>query len=152
MNLLDEVRFRTNGSLGPFLRFGLQGLVAELQSVHEEVLAEVRRIAYRDFAREHLLEHSETEKLHRQTAQRLLSLATWLSVERKGVSISKLKRGDIAPPVAYRGKHPRTLARDIDFLMKSGLFKMEGDNLLANIDRMSCFTVRHYGNPPKATE
>ena len=49
---LNHVQTRGQTDLTPFVVFALEGLVQELEAVHAEVLAEVRIIAFRDYARQ----------------------------------------------------------------------------------------------------
>ena len=49
---LNRVRPQEAFNLTPFVIFALKGLVQELEAVHEELLEEVRIIAFRDYARE----------------------------------------------------------------------------------------------------
>ena len=51
---LNCARQQEGFNLTPFVSFALTGLVQELKSVHEEVLGEVRIIAFRDYSRETL--------------------------------------------------------------------------------------------------
>ena len=68
---LDNVRFRTDPDLTPFVLFALKGLVEELEIVHQEVIAEVQIISFRDYAREILL---DAQKLGKPAGERQLTL------------------------------------------------------------------------------
>ena len=48
---LNDIQMRGGSDLTPFASFALRGLVQELQAVHNEVLEEVRVLAFRDYAR-----------------------------------------------------------------------------------------------------
>ncbi|MEE8046097.1 MAG: Fic family protein, partial [Dehalococcoidia bacterium] len=54
VRLLDHVRFETQGDLTPFVQFAVTGLEAELELVHQEIVDELRWIAFRDFYREQI--------------------------------------------------------------------------------------------------
>jgi Fic family protein len=135
--LLDKVRFETNGNLTPFVRFGLKGLVEELSSVHTAVIDEVRIIAFRDFARELLMDQG---KLGTKPGERMYHFLLGLAGEPQ-VSLASLRKGGHWLWELYRKVTPKTLTRDLNFLRTNRLIVIDGDWLKANLDIMREFSA-----------
>jgi Fic family protein len=138
---LDHVRFESGGNLTPFILFALRGLVEELEGVHTEVLQQVRIIAFRDYAREQLL---EAKKLRTKTGERMLQLLLGLVSEREPVSLTSLRQGQHRLARLYARVTPKTLSRDLNFLGAAQLITVRGDELSANLDVMNQYV------PPSA--
>ena len=66
-----------DNDLTPFIAFALRGLVQELEAAHQEVLAEVKIIASRDYARAAL-----SERLSASSGRRLSRFLTILAGKR----------------------------------------------------------------------
>ncbi|MFQ5658571.1 MAG: Fic family protein [Candidatus Methylomirabilales bacterium] len=130
---LDHVRFESGGNLTPFVLFALRGLVEELESVHSEVLRQVRIIAFRDYARETLL---EAKKLRTKTGERMLQLLLGLVSERGPVSLTALRHGQHRLAGLYARVTPKTLSRDLNFLREGELICVQDDAIWANLDLM----------------
>ncbi len=133
---LDHVRFESCPDLTPFVMFALRGLVEELTNVYNEVLAVVRRISFRDFAREML---TTTGKIGTPGGQRQLSLLNGLSTG--PVSIKALRSGQSPLSALYKNLTPKTLTRDINFLKQQQLVVLDGDELGANLEIMTSYTA-----------
>ena len=133
---LNLVQLRGSTDLTPFVAFSLRGLVEELTSVHEEVLAVVRVFAFRDYARETLAVHG---RLGTSAGERLL----WLLSEmgREAVSLRELRSGRHPLSFLYRGVSGRTLARDLSWLREQQLVEIDGDEMKARVDLMTGFTA-----------
>ena len=129
--LLDSVRFSADRDLTPFVRFALDGLLVGLEEVHEQIIDEVRVIAFRDLAREVL---DRQDKLGTKGGIRLLGLLYGLA--REPVRLTDLRRGSHPLFQFYRGLSQKTLKRDLDFLFEQNLVALEDDNLRANVDVM----------------
>ena len=127
---LGLVQFGRTDDLTPFIVFALRGLVEELKSVHEEILAEVRLIAFRDYAREML---SSGGRLGAR-GERLLNFIVELGAQQVTPADLRNQREPLVR--LYRNVTNRTLARDIKFLEKLDLVKVEGDQLRANLEVM----------------
>jgi len=140
VNMLDHVRFRTNGDLTPFVLFALKGLVSELDKVYKEVLHEVRVISFRDFAREQLLLQG---KLGSKAGERMFYFL--VALDPSPVSIKELRSGEHPLARLYRKVTSRTLARDISFLKEQKLIVVKGDEIVPNLEIMTQFV------PPRAT-
>jgi Fic family protein len=136
VQLLDHVRFNSNGDLTPFVLFALKGLVSELEQVHAEVLANVKRIAFRDYAREELALYG---KLGSSAGERMANLLADLSYM-ETVSLKAVRGGKHMLSELYAKLTPKTLSRDIDFLKKHELVIVVGDELRANLDIMTRYT------------
>ena len=132
---LRLVQFRSTDDLTPFIVFALRGLVAELEAVHLEVLAEVRIISFRDFARETL---SSRGKLGAR-GERALNLLIEMGAE--PISLSELRGRRHPLSRLYAGMSNRTLTRDVRFLEQQGLVEVAGDSLRANLGIMDSFTA-----------
>ncbi|MEX1253219.1 MAG: Fic family protein [Dehalococcoidia bacterium] len=133
--LLDRVRFETNGNLTPFVRFALNGLVEELTGVHRAVLDEVKIIAFRDYARDLLMAQ---RKLGTKPGERLYHFLLGLAGEPE-VSLTALRRGGHWLSESYRNVTPKTLSRDLNFLLSNHLVVVDGDTIRANLDIMNEF-------------
>ncbi len=136
IHFLDYVRFQSNGDLTPFVLFALRGLVTELQQVHSEVLASVKIIAYRDYAREEL---SVYDKIGTKVGERMSFFLSLLSRE-ESVSLKAIRSGEHSLARLYRRLTPKTLSRDINFLKEHELITIKGDELRANLDIMTRYT------------
>jgi Fic family protein len=134
VSLLDHIRFETNGDLTPFVRFALNGLVSELEAVHEEVLQEVTVIAFRDYARETLMTEG---RMGTKPGERMYHFL--LALAGQPVPLSALRRGRHPLSQFYRGVTSKTLARDLNFLRSNGLIVIGGDEVRANLAVMKQF-------------
>ncbi len=135
VSFLDDVRFRTNGDLTPFVLFALNGLVSELESVHQEVLLEVREIAFRDYVREQL-----QDKLDTKSGLRMLDFMVLLGIT--PTSIKEIRSGGHPLHKIYNKLTPRTLYRDLEYLKGLKLITLEKEGCLkANLDVMGQFTA-----------
>jgi len=135
-SMLDRVRFETNGDLTPFLRFALDGLVAELEAVHQEVLQEVTIIAFRDYARETLMADG---MIGTKPGERMYHFLLGLAGE--PVSVKALRRGAHPLSHLYRGVTSKTLSRDLNYLRAHELVIVERDEIRANYGVMRRFTA-----------
>ena len=133
---LNLVQMRGETDLTPFVAFALKGLVQELEVVHREVLDEVRTIAFRDYARESL---TAAGKLGTPAGERQLSFLIGLS--NNSASLKALRSGEHPMSRLYRNVTTRTLSRDINVLKQEELIVVTGDEIRANLELMSQFTV-----------
>ncbi|HLF08342.1 MAG TPA: Fic family protein [Dehalococcoidia bacterium] len=135
---LDHVRFESGGDLMPFVLFGLRGLAAELQAVHNEVLQEVRRLAYRDYARSLLMADTSLSAPRRG---RLILLAQMLVDD--AISTDALLSGRADTGRLYRRLSEKTLVRDLAYLAQYGLVMVHRGQVSANMAVMDQFTPPH---------
>ena len=133
VELLDRVRFQTDGNLTPFIRFALQGLVSELESVHQEVLHEMTLIAFRDFARERLLERG---KLGTLGGERIYQFLIGLQ---DPVPLAAVRAGKHPLAAIYRGVSDKTFMRDVAFLREERLIVEEDGGVRSNLGLMQDF-------------
>jgi Fic family protein len=133
--MLDHVRFNSNGDVTPFIKFALSGLVIEQEAVHGQIFEAVKTIAFRDLAREVL---DREGKLTTKPGQRMFHFLLDLA-DGESVSIGQLRKGGHHLSRFYHGLAPRTVRRDLDYLVGMGLIKMEGDIVTANVDVMGDF-------------
>lgn len=132
---LDEVRFRAH-ELTPFVLFCLRGFVAELDIVHEEVVQESRRIAYRDYARETLTSTKPDSK----STKRMLRLVLDLCLDSEPIELGRLLKGHDRLSALYAGKTTKTIRRDLKILEKLGLITIADGQLRANLGMMDRFS------------
>ena len=112
----------------------------ELETVHEEVIAEIQIISFRDFARETL---EDEGKLGTRVGVRQLRFL--LALERHPVSITALRSGQHPLSGLYSDVTPKTLMRDIHFLQRNKLIIVSGNELRANLEVMRQFTAKRPG-------
>jgi Fic family protein len=134
--MLDHVRFETAGDMMPFIKFALRGLVSEQEDVHQMVLAEVTVIAFRDFAREAL---SHDGKLGTKPGERMFHFLLGLPAE--PVQVSQLRKGGHPLSQLYHGVTAKTLSRDLNYLEKRQLIRIDRGEVSANLDVMQHFVV-----------
>ena len=130
---LARVQSRSSDDLTPFIVFALTGLVEELETVHKEVLEEVRIISFRDYARERLAPQGKLGVRGERTLNFLIG------VGREPVSLTELRSGRHSLSYLYAGLSSRTLARDLRFLEEQGLVEIADDLLRANLGIMDSF-------------
>jgi Fic family protein len=134
--MLDHVRFRTNGDITPFIKFALRGLLAEQEEVHREILGEVTLIAFRDFARETL---TEDGKLGTKPGERMFHFLLELSAQ--PASIAEIRKGGHPSSKRYREVTAKTLSRDLNYMQKKELIRIEDGKVRPNIEIMTRFMV-----------
>jgi Fic family protein len=133
VQMLDYVRFETNGDLTPFILFALHGLAGELEAVHSEVLSQVLIISYRDYVRE-ILEINN--KLGTRQGERMFHFLLELT---EPVSIKELRSGKHELSWHYDGLSKKTLSRDLNFFEKYKLVIIEDGQLQPNVSAMTRF-------------
>jgi Fic family protein len=134
VSYLDKVRFETDGDLTPFVLFALKGLSQELEAVHREVLLEVREIAFRDYVREML-----HDKLATKFGERLINFMLDLGTE--SVTLKSIRSGEHKLGRLYRDLTPKTLSRDLNYLIQKQLIISNEGKIRANLDIMGRFTA-----------
>ena len=132
VRLLDHVRFETNGDLTPYVRFALRGLESELEVVHEEIISHVRLIAFRDFARETLL---DAGAMGTRRGERMFHFLLALGAEQ--VPISELRSREHPLARLYRHVSTKTLLRDIEFLLDHELIVVGDKDITPNLEIMT---------------
>jgi len=136
INLLDKVRFETENDLTPFILFALRGLASELESVHQEVLLEVKEIAFRDYVRDVL-----SVELGTKPGDRMFDFMVLLGPDT--VYVKDIRSGNHRLSRLYRGLTAKTLSRDLADLAKKQLIIVQGGMVQANLEVMSRFTANH---------
>lgn len=132
---LDNARFNSQNDLTPFIRFGLNGLVEELQAVHAQVVDEVRLISFRDYARE-MFQH--TGRLGTKAGARIFHLL--IAMGRDPMPLA-----EIAASPLYRKVSTRTLQRDIAMLKEQELVRIEDGAVVPNLELLDRFTLNEFG-------
>jgi Fic family protein len=136
INHLDKVRFETENDLTPFVLFALRGLVSELESVHQEVLSEVREIAFRDYVRDVL-----SAELGTKPGDRMFDFMFILGSDT--VSVKDIRSGKHRLSRLYSGLTPKTMSRDLADLAKKQLVEVQDGKVKANLEVMARFTTNH---------
>jgi len=134
---LDFVRFETDNELTPFVLFALRGFESELESVHHEILLEVKEIAFRDYVREVM---NQTGSKPRGRMQEFMMM-----LGSESASIKAIRSGKHELSKLYNDLTDKTLSRDLEELTKNQLILIQNDQVKANIDIMNKFTA-HYGS------
>ena len=137
-DMLMHVRFRSDPDLTPFVRFALYGLSENLGKVHAEVIAQVRIIAFKDYARETI---AGTGSLGRPSGDRQMRFLLGLAgLEDKMLSVNDLRGGRHPLASVYRGVGAKTLTRDLNSLQEMELIVIEDGWARANLEAMDRFT------------
>ena len=129
VRMLDYTRFRSNGNLTPFVLFALRGLREELDAIRVEVTSEMRKIAFRDYARERVFgpKGPSTPRV----ANRLLSMT--LQIPDRGATISETIQFCMANVREYRRINERSIRRDIEVLLELEVAVMRDKKVVPNI-------------------
>lgn len=128
---LDSVRFNPNQDLTPFVIFAVDGLVSELKYVHAGVIAAVKLISFRDYAREQLqVDGLLGTRGGNRAYHLLLNLGTEPTLLR-----------DVRALDQYKNVTSRTVLRDVKLLSERDLVVVEKGRLRLNVDVMSRFLV-----------
>lgn len=137
---LMESRFRSR-SLMPFVKFALDGLVDEIRTIQAQMVEMMKRIAFRDYARERLEREPGLGPRRRERLLNLLQALSQLKIPlyapREPETIDALVFGQ------YRKLSRKTLRRDIDLLAKHEFLVLAGGKIDANIDLMDKFTAKN---------
>jgi Fic family protein len=134
IEMLDFVRFQSGGNLTPFVTFAAGGLVEELETVRDELLAEVTLIAYRDFVRERFEHMPDRSTKVRDRMQEFV-----LGLSREPIGVKELLAGKSLLSLPYRTLSQKTMTRDIDVLEEEGLILRSGDYIRPNLEVMDQF-------------
>ena len=129
VRMLDYTRFQSNGNLTPFVLFALRGLREELDAIRVEVTSEMRKIAFRDYARERVFgpKGPSTPRV----ANRLLSMT--LQIPDRGATISETIQFCMANVREYRRINERSIRRDIEVLLELEVAVMRDKKVVPNI-------------------
>lgn len=131
---LSAVRFRSDGDLTDFVLFAVQGLASELAAVRDELLAMVRVLAFRDYARERL---EAVPRLGEQRRSRMLELIRRLTdVALRGLDREHVETYGIVATV-YGRIGQRTVQRDLRLLLDQQLLIERDGRLVPNLKVMS---------------
>ena len=141
VSLLDEVRFRTDPDVTPFVLFALEGLVSELNQVHAELLQKMKFVAFQSYAHEVL---SNGGRLRRPSGMRQLLFL--MDIADEEVPINSLNSGSHRLSTIFAGVGIRTMQRDLAQLRGLGLIVTDGQIIRAKTETMDRFTVENRGD------
>ena len=131
---LTAARFRSDGDLTDFVLFAVQGLASELGAVRDELLAMVRVLAFRDYAREQL---EAVPSLGPQRRARMLEVIRRLTdVALRGLDQEHVESYGIVATV-YGRVGQRTVQRDLRLLIDQQLLIERDGHLVPNVEIMS---------------
>ncbi|HEV7679557.1 MAG TPA: Fic family protein [Candidatus Dormibacteraeota bacterium] len=133
---LDNVRFRSRGSLMSFLAFAVTGLLEELEDVRREIVDEMSVIAFRDYAREQLTRYG---RIGTKGGERQLLFV--LEMGRDPVPLKLLREGGHPLAVLYKDVTSKTLSRDLTFLERCELVVRDDSSVQANLAVMDAFKL-----------
>ncbi len=133
---LSAARFRSDGDLTDFVLFVAQGLASELAAVRDELLAMVRVLAFRDYARERL---EAVPGLGERRRSRMLDVVRRITEPSlRGVPDQELAP-DVLVAMTYGRVGQRTIQRDLRLLLDQRLLIEHDGRLVPNIEVMSEF-------------
>lgn len=137
---LMESRFNAR-SLMPFVTFALEGLVDEVRTVQEQMVSMMKRIAFRDYARETLEKEPGLGPKRRERLIHLLQALSRLKLplyaEQEPQTLER------AVFDQYRNFSHKTLQRDLILLAKHHFLVQNDGKIDANIAIMDKFTARN---------
>ena len=106
-----------------------------LESVHQEVLLEIREIAFRDYVREQFQENITTK-----SGRRMLDFMVELGTST--TSVKEIRSGGHPLHRIYKTLTPRTLYRDLEYLKGLRLITLGKDGCVkAKLDVMGQYTA-----------
>ena len=137
---LMESRFQAK-SLVPFVKFALEGLVDEIRTLQAQMVGMMKRIAFRDYAREKLEGEPGLGPRRRERLLNLLQALSRLKIPlyapQEPETIDALVFGQ------YRKLSRKTMQRDIGLLVAHDLLTVEDGRIDANIGLMDKFTAKN---------
>jgi Fic family protein len=133
---LNNGRFNTAQDLTPFVLFGAEGLVSELEQVHAGVIKEVKFISFRDYARQ---EFQHDGGLGTKAGERLFHFLIALGREPLPLVEFMSRKGQAAS--LYKKVSARTMQRDLQFLRDHRLVRVEKGAIVPNVEIMEEFTA-----------
>ena len=135
VRFLDEVRFRSDPDITPFVLFASKGLVNELEQVHAELLSQLMIVSFRDYAFE---EMSMSGRLRTRAGLRQFMFLLELGDQR--VALDALMTGSHSLAALYSDVGRRTVYRDVNLLVGLDLIVVEDGVVRAKTEVMGEFT------------
>ena len=143
VRLLDEVRFRSDPDITPFVVFAMNGLTSELEQVHSELLSQLTIVSFKEYARETML---VAGRLRSRVGQRQFMFL--LELGEQTVALDALLAGSHPLAGFYTNVTARTVYRDIDLLTEMDLIVVENGIIRAKSEVMNQFTASPFGGQP----
>ena len=140
--LLDRVRADPVQDATPLILFAATGLEAELKALCDEILQQVRIIAFRDFVRNTLSQDENLRPANRARLQRFVLSLVDLQAHtgQTGVPLHQLRQGEGLLAALYEAKSLSTLNRDVKLLGEMKLVLTRDGWVRANLEVMNEFT------------
>ena len=135
VRLLDEVRFRSDPDITPFVLFASKGLVNELEQIHAELLSQLTIVSFRDYAFEKM---SMSGRLRTRAGLRQFMFLLELGDQR--VALDALMTGSHSLAALYSDVGRRTVYRDVNLLVGLDLIIVEDGVVRAKTEVMGEFT------------
>ena len=133
IELLNHCRFNEDRDLTPLIRFAIAGLVEELETIREEVIAAITEVAFRDYYRD-ILQFSTG--ISGAVMGRLLVFMENLAGPVQEADLSSLRTPLSA---IWSGLSAKTRARDLVRLESLGLIVREHGTIRPHYEAMSQF-------------
>ena len=135
VRFLDEVRFRSDPDITPFVLFASKGLVNELEQVHAELLSQLTIVSFRDYAFEKM---SMSGRLRTRAGLRQFMFLLELGDQR--VALDALMTGSHSLAALYSDVGRRTVYRDVNLLVGLDLIVVEDGVVRAKTEVTGEFT------------
>lgn len=134
---LQAARFEHRGRLQEFVRFSLRGLVEEFEGVQTEILGFVREAMYKDY----ILELYRGGKINQRCFSFLQLLIDTGGALRISVPEYRDRKHPLIERIYDKVKSKRTIARDLDAMMRYELISITADNRIrANVEVMNKYS------------
>ncbi len=138
---LDHARFQTSPDVTPLVMFALNGMVAELEELREELVTNIQFIFFRDFARARFWEEGRLG-----TATGVRQYLLLLEIGEDAGSMSDIRNRRHSSAWLYDDLGPRTISRDLNVLRSMGLVLIQDGMVKANTEIMDTFTASNAPN------
>lgn len=143
VRLLDDVRFRSDPDVTPFVLFAMKGLASELGQVHSELLSQLTIVSFKEYAREKM---SSLGRINTRAGQRQFMFV--LELGDQTVALDALLSGSHPLARFYSNVTARTVYRDVDLLASLDLVAVEDGMIRAKTEVMDQFIAPQFEGEP----
>jgi Fic family protein len=130
---------RSGGDIVPFLQYASVGLVDGLRDQINQVNDQQMDLAWQDYIHEQIFKKASSNN------ERRFQLAKVLSRAKEFVLPDDLVAGNAKLRSQYRDKTPKTLTRDLNELISSGLVERDGRRFRARVELICAFLPKALG-------
>lgn len=124
---------RSGGSAFPFIQYALQGFIDGLNEQMEKIQRQILKVSWRDYT------YAAFRNKKRGVTKRRRDLVLALSQKEKPVPFSEIRYINPNIAEAYAGKTTKTIARDLNALIKMDLIEKTPDGIRAKSEKMHAF-------------